>query len=65
MGIDDLLRSAIKSIVEVELTPEERDRLREAMKGKGLTLRQQLDMVTDAAMKDWKEPDWMGGKKSV
>ena len=57
MGIDDLLRSAIKSIVEVDLTPEERDRLREAMKGKRLTLRQQLDMVTDEAMKSWKEPE--------
>jgi hypothetical protein len=59
---DDILRRAIKTISE-DLFPETLEKLRKKARDEHLTLQQQLDMITEEAMRGYVEPDSLKGRK--
>jgi hypothetical protein len=59
---DDILRRAIKTLSE-DLFPETLEKLRKKAHDEHLTLQQQLDMVTEEAMRGYVEPESLRDRK--
>ena len=60
--MDEILRRAIKAIAD-DLPEETRAELRK--RAHGLTLQQQLDLVTEEAMKNWMPHDFSRLRKEL